>query len=292
MTELLRPAGLAEALELVGDGGLPLAGGTAISTLLNLRLLEVDRLVSLAALEELQGIEDGPDGMRIGASTTLAGLAGSELARRRLPHVALAAGCVGNPRVRSQARLGGALAHADPRQDLPPALMVSRAVVVCRSRSGERTLPIADLFRGHLETALADDELVTEVRLPPADSEPGRRSASGYLRFAPGSASDFPTVSVAASTVVDEAGSVVELALALGSVGPVPLAIETGGLLGARADAALVEAVVGLVRSTVTPSDDRLGSAEYKRHVAGVIAGRLLGEVLGVPAAPLGDGRR
>ncbi|HZC42109.1 MAG TPA: FAD binding domain-containing protein [Streptosporangiaceae bacterium] len=261
------PATLAEALAaLAGDEeAIALGGGTSVALLLKHGLIEPRRLVWLGRVGGLGDLQARPDGsLAIGATVTLRELAGSAAVRRLAPALAEAAGQVGNPRVRAVATVGGALAHADPRQDLPPALLALAATARIAGPAGERELPLAGFYTGFMETVLAPGELVTQVIVP---SGPGRRSA--YLRFTPASEGDFPVIGAAASIMRGADGLVTGAALALAGAGPVPLLIpaarELAGHVPAAAD---IEAVAAAAAAAARPVSDQRGSARYKQAMA------------------------
>lgn len=271
--EFAAPATLQEALaELAAHEAMVLAGGTSLVLLLKSRLIAPRRVVWLGRVGGLRGIEVSAGEVAIGAMTTLADVAASPEVRRLLPALAQAARAVGNPRVRAVATVGGALVHADPRQDLPPALLALGAVVRLRSPEGERRLPLSTLFTGPLETALRDAELLTAVEVPAPRA--GQRSL--YLRFTPASREDFPTVGVAVR-VVRRDGVVVDAALALAGVAPVPLLVPQAAEALRQAGPA---AVAELAERACDPSDDQRGSASYKRAMAGVWSRRALAAAL------------
>lgn len=271
--EFAAPATLQEALaELAAPEAVVLAGGTSLVLLLKSRLIAPRRVVWLGRVVGLRGIELSAGELVIGAMTTLAEVAASPEVGRLLPGLAQAARVVGNPRVRAVATVGGALAHADPRQDLPPALLALGAVVRLRSPAGERRLPLSALFTGPLETAVRDGELLTAVEVP----APAAGQRSLYLRFTPASREDFPTVGVAVR-VVSRDGVVVDAALALAGVAPVPLLVPQAAEALRQAGPA---AVVELAERACDPSDDQRGSASYKRAMARVWSRRALAAAL------------
>lgn len=267
------PGTLGEALaELTGDEDvIAMGGGTSVGLLLKNDLIQPRKIVWLARIPELRQLAAGPgEEMILGATVSLRELAGSAAVRRQFPALAYAAGRVGNPRVRAVATVGGALAHSDARQDLPPILYALRAMVRIQGPRGTREVPVAEFHTGFMETILAPDELVTQVVIPRV---PGRRAA--YARFNPGSHDDYPTVSAAASVVRDGDGRVTSAVLALGGVGGTPLLVPAAsGLAGAvRAD---VEAVAAAAQATAEPYDDQRGSARYKKAMAREWAARVL----------------
>lgn len=276
--DLLRAGRLDEAIEALAlhEGALVLSGGTSIMPLLSEGMLDTPLLVWIGDIGELHGITVDSRGVTIGAFTTLDELARHPEVRHSHGHVATAAAAVGNIRVRSQATIGGALAHADPRQDLPPALMVSNAVAHVAGPNGARTVAVGDLATGLMETVLEPEEVVTAVTLPP----PPAGSRSAYIRFCPASRDDFPTVSVAGRVARDRSGHVSHVAVALGSVSSVPTAVDAGASSQGRDGDQLAAAIAEMALAVARPADDRLGGADYKRHMVGVLTRRLMAGLL------------
>lgn len=267
--------------ELAAEGAMAFAGGTSMVLLLKSRLVSPSRLVWLGRVGELDGIDPLPGGgLRLGANVRVGELARSELIRTQAPALAHAASLVGNPRVRAVATLGGALAHADPRQDLPPVLLALGASVTVAAPSGGRQVPLDRFFLGLMETEVRPGELITEVVVPPG---PGRRLA--YARYAPGSEDDYPTVGAAAAVTVND-GVVERAVVALGGVGPTPLLVPgldpllAGTAPGEEALGAAAEAA----SASVAPTDDQRGSVAYKAAMAGVFTKRVLESCLGPDA--------
>ena len=252
---------------------MALAGGTSMVLLLKNRLVQPSKLVWLGRVRELGGIDLLPGGgLRVGANVRVGELSRSELVLREAPALARAASSVGNPRVRAVATIGGALAHADPRQDLPPVLLALGATVALASPSGSRQVPLERFFLGFMETTVEPGELITEVVVPPA---PGRRLA--YARYTPGSEDDYPTVGAAASVIMGN-GLVERAAVALGGVGPTALLVPglDGLLAGTTPGQAELRAAAEAAEAAVRPTDDQRGSAAYKRAMAGVFTRRVL----------------
>jgi aerobic carbon-monoxide dehydrogenase medium subunit len=279
------PGTLRDALgELAGaEDVIAMGGGTSVGMLLKNDLIVPRKIVWLARIPELRRLAHEPDGgLLIGATVTLRELARSEAARQQFPALAYAASRVGNPRVRAVATVGGALTHSDARQDVPPILYALRARVRIESLRGSREIPVHEFHTGFMETALAEDELVTQVVVP---AVPGRRAA--YGRFTPGSHDDYPTVNAAASIVRDGDGEITGAVLALGGVGSTPLLVDgAASLLGPRPGQAEVEAVAAAAEAAASPFDDQRGSARYKKAMAGEWAARVIRACLDPDAAP------
>lgn len=268
--------------ELAGsDEALAMSGGTSVALLLKNGLAEPRKIVWLARIPELRFLEAGDDGsLRIGALTTLRELAAAPAVRAAVPALAEAAGQVGNPRVRAVATVGGALAHADPRQDVPPVLLALEATVHIAGPEGERDLPLATFYAGFMETVLTPGEIVTAIAVPPARDRRAR-----YLRFTPASQDDYPTVGAAASVTRAGDGSVTRAVLAVGGAGPAPLVIPEAERLRGIPGAGDVEAVAAAAEAAAEPVADQRGSARYKKAMVRVQAHRVLQACLDSPPA-------
>jgi carbon-monoxide dehydrogenase medium subunit len=191
----LAPESLEEALELRGEHGdaTVLAGGTFVGILMNQGFLEPRTLLSLGRVQRLDGIEVVDGELRLGAMTTHRAVERSAAVREGWPVLARAFSLVASPRVRNQATVGGVLADADYASDPPAVLAALGARVLLRSARGERAVGIDELIRGHYETCIAVDELLVEVRVPPAPER------AVYRKFRSRSSEDRPCVAVAAT---------------------------------------------------------------------------------------------
>lgn len=271
------PTTVPEALdELAEDGAMVLGGGTATALLLKNGLVQPSKLVWLEHVDALRGIDVADGSLRIGATTTL-----RELARAELPGdtstIAEACGHIGNARVRAVATVGGAMVHGDPRQDLPPVLLALGATVRVAGAGGTRDIPVADLYVDFMETAVGEDEIVTEVLVPLTE---WRRST--YARFTPSSDDDYPTVGVAASLTVDDDGLIGAATVALAGVAPTVVAAPgvTEALVGRLSNEVDPGAVAELAMAAARPTDDQRGSAAYKRAMAGTWTARAMARLL------------
>ena len=169
-----------------------LAGGHSLLPLMKLRLARPGTLVDIGRLSDLSGVRDGGDHLAIGALTRHHDLNHDPLAEEHCPLIAYAAGLVGDPQVRHRGTIGGSLAHGDPASDLPTICLTLDAAIVARGPNGERTIDAAEFFRGFFETALGEDEIITEVRVPKVGS-----AGWSYIKFRQ-RALDWATVGVAA----------------------------------------------------------------------------------------------
>jgi carbon-monoxide dehydrogenase medium subunit len=275
--EFTTPATVAEALQdLAVASAVAVGGGTQVGLLVKNGLIAPSRLVWLGRIDELQGVAVEPDGsLAIGAATTLAEIAASPAVRSAHQVLAEAASRVGNPRVRAVATLGGHLVHADPRQDLPPVLLALGAGARLEAAGAERRVPLRDFFRGPFETAIVPGEVLTRIVVPAAS--PGDRSV--YVRFAPGSESDYATVGVAARLRVDT-GLVRGGAVALTGVHPRPLLVDLADLAGRPPSRKAFESVGTDAAAACDPASDQRGSAAYKRAMVALWTTRALETLL------------
>lgn len=247
------------ALASHGDDAKLLAGGHSLLPLMKFRLATPAVLVDIGRLDDLSYISDAGDHIAIGALTRHRALETSEVLIANAPLMAHVAGQVGDPQVRHRGTLGGSLAHGDPASDLPAALLASGGSLVVRGPGGERVIDAADFFTGFLETALAADELLTEIRVPKAAGvgwsyqKFNRRAQDWAIVAAAVMLGDTPRVSLVNMNSVPMRSAAVEGALSSGS---------------ALADAASVAA------DGTEPPEDLNGDAEYRRHLARVLVGR------------------
>jgi aerobic carbon-monoxide dehydrogenase medium subunit len=274
----LEPSSLDEALALLaqhGDDAKVIAGGTGLVNLMKQRLVRPSFVIGLRALKPLAGTTENGE-LRIGALVTLGTLEASAPVRRKAPLLAEVCGHVATVRIRSMATLGGAMAHADPNLDTPPALIAMDGQIVARSQRGQRTIPADRFFTGYYQTVLEPDEIVTEIVIP----EQPAGSGTAFLKFLPATQDDYATVSVAARIALDGNGTVAEARLALGAAATVPVrarAVEAA-LSGKAANEASFREAASLVLDAIDPIADFRGSADYKRKMAVVHVRRALAE--------------
>jgi aerobic carbon-monoxide dehydrogenase medium subunit len=270
--EWLAPAALDDALALRasrGDEATVVAGGTFLAILMNQGFLRPSALLSLGHLAELRGIAVIDGELRIGAMVTHRAVERDARVREGWPVLARAFSVVASPRVRNQATVGGVLADADYASDPPAVLQALGARAVLRSARGERLVPIDELILGHYETCIAPDELLVEVRVPPA---PGR---AVYRKFRSRSSEDRPCVAVAA--VRDDGG----LRVVVGAVAGRPQQFPDvcAPAAGRAIDAALAAEIGRGYAERIEAIGDARGSAAYRRRVTGVEVRRAVEEL-------------
>jgi carbon-monoxide dehydrogenase medium subunit len=208
--EYSAPSSVDEAVSLLsqhGEDAKVLAGGHSLLPLMKLRFAQPSRLIDLRRVAALVGVHREKDVLVVGAMTTHAAIASSPDVRDALPILADAASQIGDPQVRNRGTIGGSLAHADPGADLPAVMLATEARVTVVSATGTRTIQAADLFVGLLKSALAQGELITEIRIP----LPAARSGGAYTKHVH-PASRYADVGVAATITLARKGDTIERA--------------------------------------------------------------------------------
>jgi carbon-monoxide dehydrogenase medium subunit len=270
------PGDLAEAVALLGrlgDDAKVLSGGQSLLPLLKLRLGAAGHLVDINRIPGLEFVREEGGVVRIGGRTREAEIERSELIRTKLPLLADAAAVVADPLVRNLATLGGNLAHGDPANDHPAAMLALGAEIVATGPDGERTIPIDDFFTGLFQTALAPAEILTEIRIP----LPPARSGGAYRKLER-KVGDFATAAAAAQLTLGTGGEVAAAGIALTNAAPKPAraAEAEAFLVGGPATPERFAEAARLAAAAAQPSADRRGSVEYKREMARVLTARAL----------------
>ncbi len=271
--EYAAAAAVEEAVGLLaehdGDAKI-IAGGQSLVPMLNFRLLGPALLIDINRIAGLGAIEDTGGGLRSGALARHRVLETSRLVARRFPVLGAAIAQDAHLAIRNRGTIGGSLAHADPAAELPAMAVLLDARIEAEGPSGARSIAAGDFFVGPLSTALAEAELVTAIEFPALP--PG--TGWGFEEFARRSG-DF-AIAGAAATVTLAGGQVAEARIALMGLGDTPIrAGEAEAMLrNQRFDPDLVAAAAGAAREAVEPTDDLHASADFRRHLAGVLTGR------------------
>ena len=258
---------------------LVLAGGTDLMVAVNRGDLPVDHVVAIGRVPELRGWRREEDHLRLGAALTYTDLLQPDLAVLQ-PALAQAARSVGSPQIRNTGTLGGNVATGSPAGDTIPVLAALDAVLELRSASGTREMRLDEFVTGVKRTALEGGELIEAIRVPVLDGP------QEFCKVGTRNAMVISVVSLA--LVVDRSGRTVRVGL--GSVAPAPLrAAEAEAYIGGHLDwdggrppsAEVVDRFTELVVGATSPIDDHRGSARYRRHAVGVLAGRALARAVG-----------
>jgi aerobic carbon-monoxide dehydrogenase medium subunit len=284
--ELLEPSSFKEAISLLDPEDpttRPIAGGTALMLMMKAGVFHPARLISLAKVEDrFARITAGADGeLRIGAMASLSSVEHDANVARLAPVITRTMQRLSNVRVRNVATIGGNLAHADPHMDLPPVLIALGSSIVIVGPSGEKTIPLEQLFAGYYETVLKRDELIAELHVPPQGS---RRAV--YLKCTTGSADDWPALGVAASLQADDS-SITSAALVVSAATEKPTRLKAAEALlaGAQASDAVLRRVADAAVEEVDILDDVRGSAPYKRELLRVYVARAIRQALAANGA-------
>jgi carbon-monoxide dehydrogenase medium subunit len=249
-----------------------LAGGQSLMPLLNFRLVRPAALIDLNRIPALAYIHEANGQVRLGAMTRQRALEFSTVVRQRLPLLVEATRWVGHLPIRTRGTIGGSIAHADPAAEYPAVLTALEGEVVARSPRGERSLRPADLYQTYLTTTLAADEILTEVRLPAMPAGCGWAFEEFARRHG-----DFALVGIAA-VVMPNSGKPPRVRLATAGVSPVPARLRAAEEILERdglSDAAIA-AAAAKAGELVQPDSDIHASADYRRHLTGVLTARAL----------------
>jgi carbon-monoxide dehydrogenase medium subunit len=251
-----------EAVELLGsrDDAKLLAGGHSLLPLMKLRFARPDLIVDIGRLSDLSYVRDDGDRVAIGALTRHHDVANDGVLQASCGLVSHTAGLIGDPQVRHRGTIGGSVAHGDPASDMPAVLLALDAELVVRGPGGERTVDAGEFFQGLFQTALGEQDVLTEIRVPKLDG-----AGWAYEKFSR-RAQDWATVG---AVVVRQNGAA---RVALTNMGSTPVrasAVEEALASGSDAAAAAERAGEG-----TSPPSDTFGSAEYRKHLATVLVRR------------------
>jgi len=270
-----RAGSVREALTLLkehGENAKILAGGHSLIPTMKLRLANPGTLIDIGGISELKYINDKGDYLAIGAGTTHLMVETSSLVQQKAPALSQAAGQIGDVQVRNRGTIGGVLAHSDPQADYPGVVLALNATIVAEGSGGERTIEAVDYFTGLWETALGENEILTEVRIP-VDSA---NANSCYLKF-PQPASRYPYVGCAVA--MDKSGGNCS-EVRVGFSGVAESAFRDSGVEDAIRGQALKDETIAAASAKAaegrTVLSDYFVSEEYRRAMAQVYAKRAL----------------
>ncbi len=267
------PTSLDEAIRLLGSAGdtdiKVLAGGQSLIPVMRLRLAAPETVVDLGKIDQLRGIREDGDALVIGAMTPHADVASNPLVHKHARVLSETALTVADPQVRHRGTFGGSLVHADPAGDTPaPALALGSEFVIAGA-NGTRTVAADDFFEDMFTTAVGEDEILVEVRVPKYTGWGGH-----YEKFTR-VAQQWSIVAVAAAVRVD-GGNIAEARIGLTNMGSTPIrarAVEQA-LAGQPASADAVRAAAAHATEGTNPPSDTNGDADYRRHLASVLTAR------------------
>ena len=269
-----RPGSVAEAVETLaelGADGKVLAGGQSLVPVLNMRLAAPAALVDINRLgAELAFVETTADRVRVGALARHAQTERDEAAFAALPLLRQATRHVAHQTIRNRGTTVGSIVHADPAAELPAVLMLCDGVMELSSADGARSVPAADFFLGPLESALSYGELALAATF----SLPPPRTGSAWVEVSR-RAGDYALCGLGLTVTLDEDRRICQARAAYISVGPTPMLVDlTDAVAGQPPDAADWSAAAALAAARVDPDEDIHATADYRRHLVGVLTSR------------------
>ena len=262
--EYLAPKTIPDAVALLqkhGDEAKILAGGHSLIPAMRLRLAEPGYLVDISGIGGLDYIQEESGQLRIGAMTCEAALEESAIVQKKFPLLLDTAKMIADPSVRNMATVGGNLAHGDPANDHPATMLALRASVVAAGPNGTREIKIDNFFPDFFTTALSEDEILTEIRIP----TPPSGSGGAYLKIER-KVGDYAAAAVACQLNIDSSGSIENIGLGLTNVGSTPIRASSAEelLKGKKPDENMLAEAGRLAAADSEPMEDLRGSAEYK----------------------------
>ena len=274
--EYLAPKTIPDAVALLqkhGDEAKILAGGHSLIPAMRLRLAEPGYLIDISGIGGLDYIQEEAGQLRIGAMTCEAALEESEIVQRKFPLLLDTAKMIADPSVRNMATVGGNLAHGDPANDHPATMLALRASVIAEGPNGTREIKIDNFFPDFFTTALSEDEILTEIRIP----TPPSASGGAYLKIER-KVGDYAAAAVACQLNIDSSGSIENIGLGLTNVGSTPIRASSAEelLKGKKPDDNMLTEAGRLAAADSEPMEDLRGSAEYKRALVNELTQRAI----------------
>ncbi|MER8376304.1 xanthine dehydrogenase family protein subunit M [Mesorhizobium sp. M1338] len=271
----IRPLSIEDAVgQLAGSAGTAaiLAGGSDLLVRMKGGFVEPDLIVDIKAIESLSEIRETAEGFSIGAAVPCAVLGESAALKKAWPGVVEAAKLIGSKQVQGRCTITGNLCNASPAADSVPALVAAGARASVVGPAGRRTIPVQSVPTGPGKTSLAKGEIIEAILL----DKRAPRSGDAYLRFIPRTEMDIAVVSAGVNLTIDEHGVVKSARVALGAVAATVLLVEEAAevLIGSKLDEATLERLAKVCSGACRPIDDKRGTIEFRRKVAGVLAKR------------------
>ncbi len=256
-----------------GDQAKVLSGGMSLLPMLKLRLASFAHLVDIGRIPGLDYIKEEGGFLKIGAMTRQATLERSDLVRTQYPILADAVPLIADPLVRNRGTVGGNVANGDPGNDQPAVMLALGATFVARGPKGERSIPANQFYKGLYSTALAPNEILTEIRIP----APPPKSGGAYAKLKR-KTGDFAVAAAAVQLTLNAKGAIERAAIGLTNAALTP--VEAGDaakfLTGKMPDEKTIAEAAKMAAAKSSPSADRRGSVEYKKEMARVLTARAL----------------
>lgn len=263
-------------LQKYGDAKI-LSGGQSLIPMMKLRFASPPLIVDINRIPGLDYIREERGWLVIGALVRESDLENSEVVRSKYPLLFETSNSVADPLVRNLATLAGNLAHADPANDHPATMLAYRAEIVITGPKGNRTVPIDEFFKGAFRTAVASNEILTEIHIP----SPAPRSGGAYVKLER-KVGDFATAGVAVQLSLGDYGKIQQIGIGLTNVGhrAIRASRSEEALRGKEPNQELISLSAQLAQQDCRPGDDLRGSEEYKRNVVRVLTMRAIEKAL------------
>ena len=231
-------------------------------------------IVDLKNIPSLVNLSFSSGSWKIGAATPVASIKNNEKLTKELPGLSEASALIGSDQIQNRASLGGNVCTASPGADTVPSLMVNDALVVIASNEGSRTIPVADVITGPGSISLGSGEFIIEFLVP----KPPPGTSDAYERFIPRTEMDIAVVDAAARISLDERGHCREAKIAIGAAAPTVIRVPAAEriLQGKKINDELLAEVMDEASKACNPINDKRGTIEYRRQVAGVLAKRVI----------------
>lgn len=260
-----------------GSDAKLVAGGQSLVPMMAMRLTRPTRLIDINEIGALKFIAFGDNVARVGACTRQAVVARDDALATHVPLLRRALAWVGHVQTRNRGTVGGSLAHADPAAELPLVAQLLGASMHIRSTKGVRAVSAREFFSGPLSTALEPDECLEEIHWPIWNGRSGSAFTEVSRRHG-----DFAIVAACAQVILDDGGLCARASFGIGGGGTIPLAFPklSARLIGTRLEDEIVKEVAHDAAAELDPGADLHASAAYRKHLAAVLAQRVLRESL------------
>jgi CO/xanthine dehydrogenase FAD-binding subunit len=271
------PTSLDDALKVLaahGEKARPLCGGTDLIIQMRAGVRRPEHVVDIKQIKELRELKfDAKNGLRLGAAVSCIEIHENPLMRKHYPGLTEAAHLIGSLQIQNRASVGGNLCNGSPAADSTPALIALGARARIAGPKGEREVPVDKFVLSPGRTVLEPGELLVQLLI----AAPAPHSSDAYLRFIPRNEMDIAVVGVGASLTL-EAGKITAARIGLGAIAATPLvAVKAAeSLIGKKLDDAALALAGRLASEAGSPIDDMRGTAEYRRHITGVLTTRAL----------------
>ncbi|MCM5687781.1 xanthine dehydrogenase family protein subunit M [Sinorhizobium meliloti] len=272
----IRPSSIEDAVSLLAEASgkaAVLAGGSDLLVRMKGGFIEPELIIDIKAIDALRHITESEDGFVIGAAVPCAVLGENAALRRAWPGVVEGANLIGSKQVQGRCTIVGNLCNASPAADSVPALLAAGAKALIRGPAGSRTIAVEMVPVGPGKTSLAPGEIIEAILLDKRQA----RSGDAYQRFTPRTEMDIAVVSAAVKLTLDDQGVVQSARVALGAAAPTVLLVEEAAeiLTGSRVDDKTLDRLAAACSGACRPIDDKRGTVEFRRKVAGVLAKRV-----------------